>query len=963
MKYLLGFILIIALSINVSAQNRIALPQIINYDSDQYMGGIQNWDIAQSSQGLMYFGNNEGLLSFDGRYWKIHPLPNSTVIRSVAIDDDGRIYVGGQDELGYFLADGKGVLQYHSLIELIPEHERQFADVWDIIIVEEGIFFRTNNKILHYKDGNIRIDKPVMEWQFMGEAEGKVYAQSREHGIMRYENGFWKPLYHHPDIDDFTITAIMPYSNDTLLVSTLKNGVFYLTDGRLVPKKTELHDLFVDHRIFSAYPANEDWFVFGTTSGGVFVMDREGRLIQQYMYGEGLQKNNIRKVFIDRNRNLWLALDDGIDFIAMNSAVKYIHPDKTNPISSYATSIIDDRLYIGTSNGLYATAIDRSQQDVSLSNADFREIANSKGQVWNLSEINGRLLMGHEDGAFVIADNTALPLYNFPGTWKFLPLSRVYPTTDIVSGNYLGLQHLKYENGTFRDYGRISGPYESLRFILYENNQHAIWASHPYRGIFKLSLSPENNTVIQEKTYTQEEGLPSSFHNHVFMVKNRITVATIDGIYEYDSKSDRFIPSPMFHGYFKGMELQYLDEDTDGNVWFISHKKLGVADFSAPTAQHPFTTNYFPELNGKILGGFESVYAYTKENIFIGASKGLIHLNYKRYQEIISKPDVLLSLVNVIRHDEQDRILYGGYLHADMAPPQLHYKDNSFHFAFSSTLFDQQDNVEYSYMLKGFDHAWSSWNPRSEKDYTNLPAGDYVFMVKSRNRNGNESETVSYPFNIRPAWYNNIWSYLVYALIVICIFYFFLKNQRKKLQRQHQHQLYLNQLELDRSEKEVVRLKNEKLEADIAYKNKELANMTMHLIQRGEALSKIKETILAVVKNHDFSDSNINFRQLIRLIRNVERTNEDWEQFSIHFNHVNEGFFATLKERYPDLTPNELKLCAFLRLNLSSKEIAQLMNITIKGVEVGRYRLRKKLKLDSEVNLNDFLLHIAVQKA
>ena len=103
------------------AQHRVAIPRIINYNNNQYKGGLQNWDIAQDTQGIMYFGNNEGLLTFNGRYWNIFPLPNATIVRSVAIDKNNRVYVGGQDELGYFQPDSMGRLQYRSLVDLIPE--------------------------------------------------------------------------------------------------------------------------------------------------------------------------------------------------------------------------------------------------------------------------------------------------------------------------------------------------------------------------------------------------------------------------------------------------------------------------------------------------------------------------------------------------------------------------------------------------------------------------------------------------------------------------------------------------------------------------------------------------------------------------------------------------------------------------------------------------------------------------
>src|SRR5690606_37028048 len=187
-------------------------------------------------------------------------------------------------------------------------------------------------------------------------------------------------------------------------------------------------------------------------------------------------------------------------------------------------------------------------------------------------------------------------------------------------------------------------------------------------------------------------------------------------------------------------------------------------------------------------------------------------------------------------------------------------------------------------MLEGFDNGWSTWSNRSEKEYTNLSPGHYDFKVKSRNAKGYESAVSNYPFAITSPWYANTVSYAIYIMLISLLIFLLFKWQKRKLQQKYERELYLNHLELDRREKEVVRLKNEKLETEIDFKNKELANMTMHLVQRGEILAKIKETILSVIKKHDFGDSSINFRQLIRLIRNAERTDEDWEQFSVHFN-------------------------------------------------------------------------------
>jgi len=320
--------------LNSNAQ--IATPQIINYNSDAYKAGIQNWDLAQDKSGRMYFGNNEGLLAFNGQFWDLYRLPNLTSVRSIEIDEENRIFVGGQDEVGYFFPNDKGVLKYHSITSLIPQKYRKFADVWNICILNNEVFFRCTNIILHYKDGAIKSYKPEIEWEFVGKGSGLIFAQSRERGLKVYDKGIWKPYCDDAALRNSAITSIMEYNKDTLLVSTLKSGLFLMCNGKLYPKKTSLDPTFYNDRIYYMSKIDSNKYVIGTTSGGVFIMNKAGVSLQEYKYKDGLQNNNVRGCITDKNRNLWLALDDGIDFIAINSPVKTIFPDKTKQITSYA---------------------------------------------------------------------------------------------------------------------------------------------------------------------------------------------------------------------------------------------------------------------------------------------------------------------------------------------------------------------------------------------------------------------------------------------------------------------------------------------------------------------------------------------------------------------------------------------------------------------------------------------------
>ena len=290
---------------------------------------------------------------------------------------------------------------------------------------------------------------------------------------------------------------------------------------------------------------------------------------------------------------------------------------------------------------------------------------------------------------------------------------------------------------------------------------------------------------------------------------------------------------------------------------------------------------------------------------------------------------------------------------------------NSFHFEYASTLYQQQNNIAYSYQLAGFDKGWSDWTRKTEKDYTNIPAGTYTFMVKARNNLGNESKPASYTFTVNPAWYQSVWAYLLYTLLLCGILFLISRYQRQKFDRQEQKYeeeqdrlRYLHQLELDSNEKQIVQLKNDNLETEVNFKNKELASVTMHLVQRGKLLSNIKEELIRLQRNIDTPSNAQEFKKVIRMLNDDENNEEDWEQFSIHFDQVHSNFLTNLKNRYSLLTSTDLKLCAYLRMNLSSKEIAQLMNISLRGVEISRYRLRKKLLIPTDANLYDYLIQV-----
>ncbi|MBS4043024.1 MAG: hypothetical protein KGZ59_04350 [Chitinophagaceae bacterium] len=941
------------------AQNTIGLPNINNFPKSTYKAGLQNWDIKQDKNGFIYVANNEGLLTFDGKYWNLLPLPNKTIVRSVEVADNNRIYVGGQDELGFFYPNEIGELAYHSLLNLIPEKDRILGDVWDIKIIKGNVFFRCFNKLIKYNNKTIIVYNAPTEWTFMGISNQSLFVQDREKGIYTYEKDVFKPINTKNNLPKNTeITTILSLGLEQTLITTLKDGIFILQDADLKKINSATFSLIEKNRIYDATLIENNTIAIATSYNGVYIVNSHGALIQHFSKTEGLQNNNVLSIFLDRQKNLWLGLDNGIDCIEYNSAVKRINPSAQGA-SGYTALLHNDILYAGTSSGLFSATI-QNKKDLSFAKSSFQPIEKAMGQIWSLAEINNQILVGQHEGASIIKNKIAYPLITNNGYWNFVSTSSIFPTSKIIAGNYFGLQYFNYENNSFKPAEFIPQFKESSRFVTIDKLNN-IWVSHPYHGVFKIIK--ESTGGYLTKTYNTTNGLPSINNNHIYKIQNEIVVATEKGIYQYDKNTDRFSLSIFYYKILGDQSIRYIKEDTDGNIWFIHKKNVGVIEnpYKSPNII------YIPELNNKILSGFEFIYPINKNNIIIGGENGFFNIDFEKYSKNIFNLKILLR--SVIIREKTDSLIYGGYQFDSSAQNKrvvsIAKKWNNIFFEYASPLFGQQVNLEYSFRLNGYINNWSEWSIKTEKEFNNLPSGTYTFEVKARNNLGIESETIRYTFKILPPWYKSNIAYFIYFLIFCAGIYFFIEKQRNifymqelKYEKEQKQLQDHHEREIKEAESELVALRNEKLQADIDFKNSELANSAMHILKKGELLTKIKNELNHIIKKESSDKTIAELKKMLKALQEDEKMDEDWEHFAQHFDKVHSDFLYSLKEKYPNITPNELKLSAYLRMNLSTKEIAQLMNISVRGVEISRYRLRKKLGISSDVNLFDFLIAI-----
>ena len=524
-KYLLLLVTAFAASVSFG-QNTIGIPDIINYTKSNYNAGTQNRCIVQDKNGVMYFANYEGLLTFDGTYWKIYPLPNKTVIRSLAIGSDNKIYVGSQADFGYFSPANNGKLTYTSLTSLLPEKNKIFTEIWETIAYHNDIFFRSRDLIFRLSNNVINVYPAISEWQFLGKSNNQLIAQDSKNGLLEFKNGLWLPFIKESVFPrGYLVSTIFPFGNDSTFITTINSGFFILSGNKISKFEFKNINPFINQRILTATPITKDWIAVGTNLQGCYIINKKGEIIQNLSRKEGLQINNILYLFVDRHSNLWLGLDNGIDFIAINNEIKHIYPENLNEGEGYTSIVFQNMLYVGTSNGLYKVPLTK-EKDFSFINGHFEAIPNTIGSAFGLSEVNGKLLLGHHDGSFEINNDKAVPVTSDATYWTFLPFYNVTPSSLVIAGTSIGLDFLKFENNTFVSKGNLPGFNEFSQFVEIDNN-NIIWVAHPYGGVFKIDISDTSNP--KSKIYTDKNGLPSSFNNHLFKIKNRIVVATGKG--------------------------------------------------------------------------------------------------------------------------------------------------------------------------------------------------------------------------------------------------------------------------------------------------------------------------------------------------------------------------------------------------------------------------------------------------
>ncbi|WP_321438231.1 triple tyrosine motif-containing protein [uncultured Bacteroides sp.] len=941
-------ITILFFCISIISFSQINLPYVQNFSRGNYTGGSQNWSITQGNDGIMYVANNQRMLSFDGKKWKLHVLPSKSRIRSLYSDTDGRIYCGAFEEFGYWEKDIYGELRYVSLSKDLKGFRFHNDDIWSILKLKNKIIFQSFSSFFSYDRKTIKGYNLSFNPLFFNLIGNGIYTGVSKKGLYSYDGFKFKQLTSNSSMGNSDIISSVNLGHNKTLIATVSSGVYLYQNGKstkwLTNYNAELSSAVINRTIIT----RDSLIIIGTIHNGIYAFNMNQQLVWRINHESGLQNNTVLGLFCDSSGNLWAALDNGISLIYMNNALRFSSNQFQKIGSVYSAVYRSPYLFLGTNQGLYYYNL---QQEGSVN-----LIPGTSGQIWDLSVIDNQLICGHNDQTFRIDNLKATRLINVSGgacIKRFEHEGNQY----LIQGTYTSLVlYKKNSSGQWSFLREIKGFINPLRYIEIDQNMN-LWASHIERGLYRIKLDNTLQRVRSVKTYYSLDKTSNISKVNVFKFNGRIVFANGRKIYTYDDLTDSIIPFQKLNnqlGEFRSLH-KIISVGKD-KYWLIKDDGCALVIYSGDKLTFlkkiPFSL-----LNNKVLEQNENI-AVINDNTYLFCMENALAL-YSSDKKLAVYKHFRLFLSSIkVEQDGQKNMLHMPLNDSD--PFHIPYvKNNKIIFDVAFPDFTDKDNY-FKYRLVGLDSKWTEPAKQSTIDYSRLPYGSYRLEIKAFSSDGNELAHYAYSFVIDPPFYASMYAFIIYILLVVAMVFYIKKYINNSIERdkdkmqKEQERLLLE--EKERQEKNIMKLENEKLEAELLHKSKEMASSTMLIINKNKVLQILKDELGEQKKALGNQYPNKYYNKLINLIEENISSEDDWEIFQSNFDRIHENFFRNLKLRYPDITPNDLKLCAYLRLNLSTKDIAHLMNISVRGVEVARYRLRKKLNIPSEKNLIDFMI-------
>ncbi len=891
------------------------LPFVENYNKSNYQGDNQTWNVAQGNDDAMYFANNHYLLRYNGVKWEKYILPNKTIIRSILVDGD-KVYSGSYKEFGYWSRkDGK--MNYVSISKgnkVFDDNENE--EIWKIFKFDGKIYFQSFNIIFIYDGKFIKKLKLPFLISYCFVVDNQLLIASVENGVFRMNNSKIEKVKGWSVLENNVIHAIEKHQNKTY-VFTKKNGVYIEDNGVLSSWKNPLNETLKTANVNVAKFIKNNKLVIGTASEGIYVLDLSTNTYKNINRNNVLMNNSILSIGLDKENDLWLGLDNGIAHIEVNSTISIFY-DNSGVLGSVYSVAITDRGYLMASNhGVFK-----------YENEQFSSVPTMQGQAWNISKINNKYLIGHNEGTFMYEKGVFSKLNNRNGGWN---LTKSSINNSYLQATYSGIAIYNDGNDLSKKTD-IKGLLNPIKYVA-QNKKNEIWAADNYRGLYRIQLNDNYETKDVENV-SQQNKIANDFGVKIFEFRTEILFLINNSWYTYNSITNQLERNQLFNSNFRNISDIVAIDDTHFMVLKEGLLYLIYAE------GNKFFWNSIQEkyYKGKIINDNLKIFK-NHDNYLLNLDDGFISLQLQNSTKTDQKIRIEAfdngSLIN-----DQTKIKYNSELRVNVVSgvygagkPSLFYKID--------------ESSDYIPIKEGLIIL------------NNLDNGNY-FLNVYKHDGLHYNKVSSFEFTVARPWYFSFWSILLYCVVIGCFLYLYYKwnkiryIQKLKLRDEElKYQTKILEMELKaESELKIQEYEKHILELELQTKSTEVTGKSLSIAKQSEMIEKIQGIL-----DHE-TDFNKLKSDLKKTIKINALNKHEWETFEANLNQIHNEFIINLSKKHPNLTSKDIKLCIYLKMNLSSKEIAPMMNISFRGVELQRYRLRKKLNLIQDENLAQFLLTI-----
>ena len=918
-------------------------PIVRNYSVSDYNAGIQNWAIAQDERGVMYFGNNSGLLEFDGSAWRLYELPTKGIVRAIYISEDGRIYVGSYEEFGYFVRTPYNTLEYHSLKDEVKDFTFHNDEIWNIVCVQGEIVFQSFGSLFFYNGNSvegIRVKSLPLNLFQVGNT---FYSQRINGGLCVFSDRKMEELIPRKVFGNSDVLAGLPYDDAVLMLTRNQGGFLLYRDGRVEKWETECDDIFRKHTINRAVMTKDSCYVVGTISDGIYALDKKGKLIWKVNTDNKLQNNTVLRLYCDDDNNIWTALDEGIAYIHNNSLIYYYEPPFRKIGMVYDVLVRENEAYIASNQGLYW-----------LRDGKTELVPGLEEQAWFVDEWGKQIFCGHNKGTFLISGLKSKLASDVKGGMCMEKIE-LKEQSFLLEGAYALLNlYTETASGEYCFTRSLRGFSHMIRHIEVDH-QGNIWAKHLRNGLYRFRIDSDMKQVKDVRKY-ESLGEVKGGSFTLFKINGRVVFSNGEYFYTYEDMTDSIVPYETMNEQL--MELKGIKTVSHANgdyYWFVGDRTVYLVKCAINTFNIELRIPY-SLFDGLAVEERGSV-VYDKRNnhsyLCLNNAIARIETDSSSLYKSQTRRSLWISEMQVTEEFSDKRktlVVQSGV--------KVEHEFNTVSFTLCYPVYNDY-TYKVRYRLEGYSDQWIPDGRNLQKKYARLPYGSYVFRAEIYDT-GRVLASVEFPFEILSPWYLSYWAVGSYILIGLCLLallqYIVYRFVKKKKDRVIEQQRVAHQAELERQEKKIIELEKEQLEADLRFKSKELSSVVMMNIAHQEFLNSLKEEIQKQKLSGQHSRKNLD--KLLALVNNnIVSDEESWIMFQANFDRIHENFFRNLKLQYTDLTSGDLRFCALLRLNMPTKEIAKLLNISTRGVDAARYRLRKKFNLLPEESLTDFLIN------